>query len=94
MIGEFLGKAEKPVILFEGFEYLILNDGFKYFIQFLQNIKDRIQRANGILMAPLSEQTLDPKELAILKVETTIFTEEASGTRERNLKPKGEFPPA
>jgi PAS domain S-box-containing protein len=86
MIGGFLDKAEKPVILFEGFEYLILNDGFKYFIKFLQIIKDRVQRKNGILIAPFSEQTLDPRELALLKVETTTFSEEAHETGERNFE--------
>jgi PAS domain S-box-containing protein len=70
MIGDFLDKAEKPVILFEGFEYLILNDGFKYFIKFLQIVKDRVQRKNGILIAPFAEQTMDTRELALLKVET------------------------
>ena len=86
MIGDFLDKAKEPVILFEGFEYLVLNNGFTHFLKFLQIIKDRIQTRDGILIAPFSDQTLEPRELAILKVETTIFTEEARETGDGNLE--------
>jgi len=81
MIGDFLEKANKPVVLFDGFEYLILNDGFKYFMKLLQIIKDRVQHKNGILIAPFSDQTLDLRELATLKVETTVFTEKTNGAK-------------
>jgi hypothetical protein len=75
IIGEFLEKAMNPVILLDGFEYLITNNGFDSFIRFLQVVKDRLQRRNGVLIAPILEETLEPKELAFLNRETVTLTE-------------------
>jgi hypothetical protein len=81
MIGDFLDKAEKPVILLDGFEYLIINNGFEPFIKFLQVIKDRLQRENGVMIAPFLEQTLGSKELALLQRETGVLIEGQNGIR-------------
>jgi len=69
MIGDYLVKAEKAVVLIDGFEYLITNHGFESFLKFLQIVKDRLQRQNAILIAPVLEQALAPKELALIERE-------------------------
>ncbi len=78
MIGDYLVKAEKAVVLIDGFEYLITNHGFESFLKFLQIVKDRLQRQNAILIAPVLEQALAPKELALIEREMQALDD---GTR-------------
>jgi PAS domain S-box-containing protein len=75
IIGDFLEKSKKPVLLLDGFEYLATNSGFDSFIRFIQVLRDRLQRKSGVLIAPILEGTLTPKELALLDRETVTLTE-------------------
>jgi PAS domain S-box-containing protein len=74
VIGNFLEKAKNPVILLDGFEFIITSVGFDAFIRFLQILKDRLQRRNGILIAPILEEALEPKEQALLQREAMTLT--------------------
>ncbi|MGP8069614.1 MAG: PAS domain S-box protein [Candidatus Bathyarchaeia archaeon] len=73
VIGDYLAKAEKAVVLIDGFEYLITNHGFEAFLRFLQILKNRVQRGNGIIIASIIEQTLAPRELALIEREMQLF---------------------
>ncbi|MGA3298113.1 MAG: PAS domain S-box protein, partial [Candidatus Bathyarchaeia archaeon] len=75
IVDDFLKKAKRPVILLDGIEYLITHSGFHSFISFLQILKDRLQRGGGVVVVPILEETLDPKELAFLNRETSTLTE-------------------
>ena len=75
VIGDFLEKAKRPVILLDGFEYLVTNSGFDTFIRFLQVLKDRVEKKGGVLIAPILEEALGSKELALLKRETVTIAE-------------------
>ncbi len=72
-VGDFLERAQKAVVLIDGFEYLITNHGFDSFLTFLQILKNRMQRRNGILLASIFEQALAPRELALIEREMQPF---------------------
>jgi two-component system cell cycle response regulator len=76
MIGDYLEKAEKAIVLLDGVEYLITNHGFESFLKFLQILKDRLQKRNAVLIAPVLEQALEPKELALVEREMQALTEQ------------------
>ncbi len=40
---------------------------------FLQILKNRVQRGNGIIIASIIEQTLAPRELALIEREMQLF---------------------
>ena len=73
LLSQFLQKAKRGLVLFESFEYLIINHGFKPFIQFLQLARGRIERSNGNLIAPILEGALDQKEERLLEKEMKSF---------------------
>jgi hypothetical protein len=73
LVGDYLAKAEKAVVLIDGFEYLITNHGFDAFLRFLQILKNRVQRRNGILIASVFQQTLTPRELGLIEREMQLF---------------------
>ena len=69
LIGNFLQRVKRGIVLLDGFEYLITNHGFNSFIKFLQFIRDRFERSNSILIAPLLEEALDMKEARLIERE-------------------------
>jgi len=73
VIASYLEKAEKAVVLIDGFEYLITNHGFEAFLTFLQILKSRVQRRNAIVIAPLFEQTIASQQLALIQREMKLF---------------------
>jgi PAS domain S-box-containing protein len=73
LVGDYLAKAEKAVVLVDGFEYLITNHGFDAFLRLLQILKNRVQRRNGILIASVFAQALAPRDLALIEREMKLF---------------------
>jgi len=73
IIGDFLMKAEQPILLMDGFEYLISNNSFEAFLKFLQTVRGRVQNHNAIVIAPLMEKVLEPRELGLIEIETTTL---------------------
>ena len=69
LISEFLEKAEGSIVLLDGFEYLITHHGFEAFIHFLHLSRSRFEQHKSILIAPLFEGALDPKELKLIERE-------------------------
>jgi len=74
LIGNFLQRVKRGIVLLDGFEYLITNHGFNSFIKFLQFIRDRFERSNSILIAPLLEEALDMKEARLIEREMKPLT--------------------
>jgi len=73
LIGNFLEKAKRGVVLLDGFEYLITNSGFEPFIRFLQLNRSRFEQHDSIFMAPLLEEAFNVKELKLIERETKPF---------------------
>ncbi len=76
-LGDFLQKAEQPILLLDGFEYLITNNTFESFLKFLQIIRDRVQSHNAIVLAPLMEKAFEPRTLGLIERETTTLEPKA-----------------
>ncbi|MEM2942427.1 MAG: DUF835 domain-containing protein [Candidatus Bathyarchaeia archaeon] len=74
LIGDFLQRVKRGVILLDGFEYLITNHGFNPFIKFLQFTRDRLELSNSTLIAPLLEDALDMKQARLIEREMRPYT--------------------
>ncbi len=69
LIGGFLEKVRRGVVLLDGIEYLITNHGFESFIRFLQLNRSRFEQSDSILVAPLIEEALAVKEARLIERE-------------------------
>lgn len=61
MVGDFLKRAQRPVVLIDGAEYLISNNAFESFLKFLEILRDRLQLHDVILLVPIAEGGLRAK---------------------------------
>jgi PAS domain S-box-containing protein len=66
----FIEKAEQGILLFDGLEYLIAQNGFDTVLKFTNSLNDAIMLHNSLAIWVLDSQALDTRELHILRKET------------------------
>jgi hypothetical protein len=72
-ISNYVAKAEKPVILIDGIEYLISRGGFDPVLRFLQTKRSQVESSNSILLVALFKDAIDPKEARLMQREFQTF---------------------
>ena len=75
LISNYVEKAEKPVILIDGIEYLASHQGFESVYHFLQAKRTQVESAGGILIVPFFSGAWDQKEVKLLEREFEVFNE-------------------
>ena len=66
---EFIDKNEKAVILLDGIEYLISNNGFNPVLRFIRRLIDKISETNTILLIGVGSKAMNEQELKLLERE-------------------------
>ena len=67
---DFMREDDAPkVIMLDGFEYLVLENGFKPVFKFLTSLKDYALLNNTVILLPLFENAFDEREYALLSRE-------------------------
>lgn len=69
MVGDFLKRAQRSVVLIDGAEYLISNNAFESFLKFLEILRDRLQLHDVILLVPIAEGALEPRWFKLIERE-------------------------
>ncbi len=69
ILRDFFDKTENGIVLLEGIEYLIIQNGFETVLRFVQYVNEHVVIRQVILLLPLNESSLEGKEAALLKAE-------------------------
>jgi predicted hydrocarbon binding protein len=72
-IKNFLGTSAQPIVLISGLEYLISQNNFPKILKFIQLINDNIAMNEGMLLLPVSTETLNQKDVRLLERELTLL---------------------
>jgi len=54
-------------VLLDGLEYLIINNGFLQTLMFVEHVNEFVMQRRAIILLPVSPDTLEEKELALLE---------------------------
>ena len=54
-------------VLLDGLEYLIINNGFLQTLMFVEHVNEFVMQRRAIVLIPVSPETLEEKELALLE---------------------------
>jgi hypothetical protein len=73
LISNYVEKAEKPIILIDGIEYLTSSYGFNSVYQFLQSKRSQIESSDGTLIIPFFKDAFEPKETRLIEREFEQF---------------------
>jgi Cdc6-like AAA superfamily ATPase len=80
LISNYVDKAEKPLILIDGIEYLVSHQGFDSVYHFLQAKGTQVEAADGIMIVPFFKETLEPRQVKLLEREFNLFKHEEKNT--------------
>ena len=69
LIKEFIQKRETAVVLLDGLEYLIMQNGFETTLRFIQALNDLIILNKATLIVPVDPSSLSVKQLSLLEKE-------------------------
>lgn len=73
---EFMRDSGESVIMLDGIEYLIVQNGYKEILQFVQSLKDSISLSHSRLIIPLDPSTIDNQQLHLLRREMIVLRTE------------------
>jgi PAS domain S-box-containing protein len=73
LISNYVDKAQKPLILVDGVEYLISHQGFDSVYHFLQAKGTQVEAAGGTIIVPFFKETLEPRQVKLLEREFSVF---------------------
>lgn len=69
LVGNYLSKACNSVLMIDGITYLKTHNGFDTVLTLIQNVRDKTLKSDSALILSLNPQTLDKKELELIKQE-------------------------
>lgn len=70
-IKDFVNKAQRPVVVLEGLEYLIRLNGFYSVLRLVDGLNEASGQKNGILLISVLPNALPPREDALLAANTS-----------------------
>lgn len=65
---KFVSEGER-VLLLDGIDYLVTNNGFKAVLRLVQIIRDQVSMSKSIMILPVHAEILEPAQLSILEGE-------------------------
>jgi GTPase SAR1 family protein len=72
-IKKFLDETEKPVLMLEGIEYLIIQNDFTSVLKFVQLIIEYIRMKRACFIMPINPNVLESRDLSLLEREMTVI---------------------
>jgi len=67
VISSFIERYKKCVVLIDGLEYLVINNGFQQVLRFVEHINEQVMQSRSTVLVPISPNAFSEKELALLE---------------------------
>lgn len=67
VISSFIERYEKCVVIIDGLEYLVINNGFQQVLRFVEHINEQVMQSSSTVLVPISPNAFSEKELALLE---------------------------
>jgi archaellum biogenesis ATPase FlaH len=77
IINKFLNQSKNPVVLLDGIEHLILENGSAPVLRLLRDIEEWMILQNAILILPVNPEAVEKKELALIERNTNDLKPQA-----------------
>lgn len=67
VISSFIERYKKCIVLIDGLEYLVINNGFQQVLRFAEHINEQVMQSRSTVLIPISPNAFSEKELALLE---------------------------
>ncbi len=72
-VEHFISVGENPVVLLDGFEYLVSHNDFQSVLALLHDLNENVSIRESILLVPLDPKALSEREFALIKRELQVI---------------------
>lgn len=73
VICKFIQDNGECIVLLDGFEYLMINNGFLQSLLFVENLNEFVMQSDAIVLFPVCPDALQEKELALLERDLQVI---------------------
>ena len=73
LVQDFLKNNEKGILMIDGIEYLIFQNGSGTVLKFLQSLNERIALSKSTLILPINPDAIEKRDLATIEREMTVL---------------------
>ncbi len=77
VISSFIERYKKCVVLIDGLEYLVINNGFQQVLRFVEHINEQVMQSRSTVLVPISPNAFSEKELALLERNVEVIEQPA-----------------
>ncbi|OGS42161.1 MAG: hypothetical protein A3K67_01235 [Euryarchaeota archaeon RBG_16_62_10] len=77
IISSFIERYKKCVVLIDGLEYLVINNGFQQVLRFVEHINEQVMQSRSTVIIPISPNAFSEKELALLERNVEVIEQPA-----------------
>src|SRR4030042_4453404 len=67
VISSFIERYKRCIVLIDGLEYLVINNGFQQVLRFAEHINEQVMQSRSTVLIPISPNAFSEKELALLE---------------------------
>jgi len=76
-VANFINRNSQAMVLLDGMEYLISQNGYDRILHFIHQVRDMIITGEGTMIMPLDIRVVDNRELALLERNLEIIEQSA-----------------
>jgi len=69
LVSKFIDESKNGIILFEGVEYLVSNNGFPVVLRLIQQLRDKVSTSASKMLVPVNPDALEERQLSLLESE-------------------------
>jgi len=77
VISSFIERYKRCVVLIDGLEYLVINNGFQQVLRFVEHINEQVMQSRSTVLVPISPSAFSEKELALLERNVEVIEQPA-----------------
>ena len=77
LISSFVERYEKCIVIIDGLEYLVINNGFQQVLRFMEHVNEQVMQSKSNVLIPISPGAFSEKELALLERNVEVLEQPA-----------------
>lgn len=77
IISSFIERYKRCIVLIDGLEYLVINNGFQQVLRFVEHINEQVMQSRSTVVIPISPNAFSEKELALLERNVEVIEQPA-----------------
>ncbi len=86
IISSFIERYERCIVIIDGLEYLVINNGFQQVLRFMEHVNEQVMQSKSTVLIPISPTAFSEKELALLERNVEVIEQPSmSVTLEKDL---------